>query len=72
MYVGGIRFCQPLPIGSIVEVEARLLMTDGPYMHVGVHVRSGDPRNEERTLCVHCLIVFAMVDENGSHVPAPT
>ena len=38
-----MRFYRPLRIGHVVEVEARLLHTGRTAMHVGVHVRSGDP-----------------------------
>ena len=38
-----VRFYQPLRIGDLVEVEARLLYTGNSSMHISVHVRSGDP-----------------------------
>ena len=43
IFTGGVRFYRPLRIGHVVEVEARLLHTGRTSMHVGVHVRSGDP-----------------------------
>ena len=43
VYAGGVRFYQPLRIGDLVEVEARLIYTGRRSMHVSVHVRSGNP-----------------------------
>ena len=72
VYVGGVRFYQPLRIGDLVEVEARLLHTGARSMHVSVHVRSGDPANgPELSLTTHCLTVFVGLDRDGRAVPAP-
>jgi acyl-CoA hydrolase len=68
-YAGGVRFYRPLVIGSVVDVEARLLHTGTSSMHISVHVRSGSPRTGERELTTHCLIVFVALDE--SRRPAP-
>ena len=48
IFTGGVRFYRPLRIGHVVEVEARLLHTGRTSMHVGVHVRSGDPAARRR------------------------
>ena len=48
IFTGGVRFYRPLRIGHVVEVEARLLHTGRTSMHVGVHVRSGDPADGRR------------------------
>jgi acyl-CoA hydrolase len=65
VYAGGVRFYQPLLIGHVVEVQARLIYTEHERMHIAVHVRSGDPRDEQMTLTTHCLIVFIGLDERG-------
>jgi acyl-CoA hydrolase len=69
VYAGGVRFYRPLLIGSIVEVEARLLHTRRTSMHVSVHVRSGDPKGQELELTTHCLIVFVALDESRRPIP---
>lgn len=68
-YAGGVRFYRPLLIGDLVEVEARLLHTGTTSMHLGVHVRSGDPRTGETNLTTHCMIVFVALDDENRKVP---
>ncbi len=71
VYSGGIRFYRPLFIGDLVEVEARLLHTSPSSMHIGVHVRSGDPRRDELALTTHCLTVFVALDDDHHARPVP-
>jgi len=68
-YAGGFRFYRPMYIGDLVEVDARLIYTDGAEMHVSVHVRSGDPRGSELHTTTHCTIVYTAEDEAGNVVP---
>ncbi|HEU4332340.1 MAG TPA: acyl-CoA thioesterase [Lapillicoccus sp.] len=70
VYAGGVRFYQPLRIGDLVEVEARLIFTGRTSMHVSVHVRSGSPADGERRLTTHCLIVFVSLSAEGAAVEA--
>jgi 4-hydroxybenzoyl-CoA thioesterase len=72
VYAGGFRFYRPLLIGHLVEVEARLLHTGTTSMHIGVHVRSGDPRETGMGVTTHCTIVFVAVGEDGAAAPSPT
>lgn len=44
VYVGGIRFYKPVPIGHLVEVRARLARTGKTSMHVAVDVSAENPR----------------------------
>jgi len=71
VYTGGIRFYQPLHIGEVVEVEARLLHTGRTSMHIAVHVRSADPRTMEFRLTTHCLVLFVALDESGKAIECP-
>lgn len=64
IFTGGVRFYQPLRIGDLVEVEARLLHTGPHSMHIGVHVRSGDPTTGELDLTTYCRTVFVSVDSS--------
>jgi acyl-CoA hydrolase len=74
IFTGGVRFYRPLRIGHVVEVEARLLHTGRTSMHVGVHVRSGDPAQgpEGMELTTFCRTVFVAIDEHRRAVPCPT
>lgn len=70
IFTGGVRFYRPLRIGHLVEVEARLLHTGNKSMHIGVHVRSGDPAGGETELTTYCLTVFVGIDEERRGIPA--
>jgi 4-hydroxybenzoyl-CoA thioesterase len=69
VYVGGFRFYRPLLIGDVVEVEARLLHTGRSTMHVSVHVRSGDPKSQERRLTTHSALVYVALGADGRPTP---
>jgi 4-hydroxybenzoyl-CoA thioesterase len=73
IFTGGVRFYRPLRIGHLVEVEARLLHTGRTSMHIGVHVRSGDPAagTEALELTTYCRTVFVGIDEHRRAVPTP-
>ncbi len=73
VYVGGIQFEAPVPIGSLVEVSARLLHTGSSSMHIGVDVNASNPRAgaETRQRNTHCIVVFVAIDDDGKPVPVP-
>jgi 4-hydroxybenzoyl-CoA thioesterase len=71
VYVGGFRFYRPLLVGHVVEVEARLLHTGRSSMHVSVHVRSGDPTEQERRFTTHSLLVHVALGPDGRPTPVP-
>jgi len=71
VYVGGIRFHQPIRIGDLVEVEAKLAYTGKTSMNIAVEVRSGDIKSGSLRKTTECLIVFVSVDDHGHPVPVP-
>lgn len=71
VYVGGIRFYEPILIGQIVEVHARLIHTGTTSMHIAVDVSSRDPKAADLTQTTHCIIVFVAVDESGRKLRVP-
>ncbi len=71
IFTGGVRFYRPLLIGHLVEVEARLLHTGRTSMHIGVHVRSGDPTGAQMALTTYCRTIFVGLDEQRLAVPTP-
>ena len=68
VFAGGVRFYRPMYIGDLVEVDARLIYTDGAEMHVSVWVRSGDPRGTDLQTTTHCTIVYTALDEDDHEV----
>ena len=71
IFTGGVRFYRPLRIGHLVEVQARLLHTGRTSMHIGVHVRSGDPATRDLELTTYCRTVFVAIDGDRHAVPTP-
>ncbi len=69
VYAGGFRFYQPMFVGDLVEVDARLIYTGFSSMHVSVHVRSGNPRTRELTTTTHCTMVYVALDAEGRKTP---
>ncbi|GIU06507.1 acyl-CoA thioesterase [Shewanella morhuae] len=70
-YAGGIRFVQPILVGNIVEVSAKVIYTGKTSMHIGIDVRAGDPKVSERHLTTHCIVIMVAVDEQGQPTPVP-
>jgi len=71
-YVGGIRFLQPIYIGNVVELTAKIVHTGRTSMHVGIDIHAGDPRSTSYTRTTRCIMVFVAVDDNGHPVKVPT
>ena len=71
VYVGGIRFYRPIKIGSIVKVEAKIILTGKSSMHIAVDVWSKALHGSEFKRTTHCIIVFAAVDEEGDTIRVP-
>jgi len=46
VYVGGIRFLNPIHIGDIVEVQARLIYTGRSSMHISVDIATLNPKTK--------------------------
>jgi acyl-CoA hydrolase len=69
VYVGGIRFYDPIHIGYIVKTHAYIIYTGNTSMHIAVDVFSKGVREEEFTKNTHCIVVFVSVDEKGSPIP---
>ena len=68
VYVGGIRFYEPVLIGNVVEVRAKLIYTGKTSMHIAVDVSAGDPKGGRYHKTTHCIIVFVAVDDRGTPV----
>ncbi|MFI8106389.1 acyl-CoA thioesterase [Streptomyces sp. NPDC086023] len=69
--VGNIHFREPIMVGNLVEIQARIAATGRSSMHIHVAVAAGDPRADALQRTTDCLIVFVAVDEEGRPVPVP-
>lgn len=70
-YVGGIRFLQPINVGELVEVTARVIHTGTTSLHVAVDIYSGDPRKRTHRRACHCVMVFVAISTEGAPTPVP-
>src|ERR687893_2277856 len=68
IYVSGIGFYRPVPIGNMVEVRAKLVHTGRTSMHIAVDVSAGDPKEGLYAQTTHCIIVFVAVGDPGRAV----
>lgn len=65
VFAGGVRFYEPVRVGDLVELEARLVHTGPRSMHVSVQARAGDRRNPVPSLIAHGLAVMVATGEDG-------
>ena len=71
-YAGGIRFIAPIHVGSLVEVEAKVILTGNSSMHIALEVNACDPKSLNRRLTTHCIVIMVAVDETGQKISIPT
>lgn len=71
-YVGNMQFQNPVPVDTRAVVQARVVHTHGPYVHVQARLimpalqgEGGGP-----LVCTECLLVYA-AEEDGRLVDAP-
>ena len=73
VYAGGVRFYNPIHIGDLVEVRARILRTGTTSMHMSVHVHSGHPRKGRGglELALHSSMTYVAIDDDFKPQPVP-
>lgn len=70
--VGGIQFMQPIHIGDLVSVRARLAHTGSSSMHFVVDVVARHLETGVERLATSCVIVFVSLDgPDGKPRPVP-
>ena len=70
-YAGGIRFVEPIHVGSLVEVEAKVIYTGKTSMHIAVEVNACDPMTLDRRLTTHCIVIMVAVSQKGQSERIP-
>ncbi len=70
-YAGGIRFVAPIHVGSLVEVDAKVIYTGNSSMHIALEVNACDPKSLNRRLTTHCIVIMVAVDQNGQSEQVP-
>jgi acyl-CoA hydrolase len=64
-YAGGIRFVAPIHVGNLVEVTAKVIYTGSSSMHIALDVQASDPKELNKVLTTHCIVIMVAVDANG-------
>jgi len=70
-YVGNVHHRHPIPSGSLVEVQARIIHTGRTSMHVVVTVSSADVATRAYDPATTCLLIFVAKDADGRPTPVP-
>lgn len=70
-YVGNVRHRRPIPPGSIVEVQARLIHTGRTSMHVVVTVSSAAVSSSVYTPATTCILIFVAKSADGRPAAVP-
>ncbi|MBU4465693.1 MAG: acyl-CoA thioesterase [Actinobacteria bacterium] len=70
-YVGNVRHRRPIPPGSLIEVQARLIYTGRSSMHVVVTVSSADVNTRAYTPATTCILIFVAKGADGRPVAVP-
>lgn len=70
-YAGGIRFVQPIHVGNLVEVSAKVIYTGNSSMHIAIDVQASDPKEMKNRLTTHCIVIMVAVDETGKPTSIP-
>lgn len=70
--VGGIQFAEPILIGNLVIVRAKLIRTGTTSMHFAVDVLARDLGSGQERRATRCVIIFVALDApSGRPVPVP-
>ncbi len=48
-----------------------MIYTGSTSMHIGLDVKAGDPKDSERHLTTHCIVIMVAVDDEGKPTPVP-
>lgn len=70
-FVGDINFHEPIPIGHIVEIHARIIHTGRTSMSVAVDLYHCHPNYCELSKAIHCIMIFVAVDDGHKPKPVP-
>lgn len=70
-YVGNVRHRRPIPPGSLIEVQARLVHTGRSSMHVVVTVSSAEVSTRDYTPATTCVLIFVAKGADGRPTAVP-
>ena len=71
-FVDDLKFQQPVKVGEVVRLRARLTATFRTSMELEVVVEGEDARTGRRWPCVSALITYVAIDDAGKPTPVPS
>lgn len=63
-HIGDVSFMQPVQVGAIIEIRAKIIFTGNSSMHIAVGLRACDPMHCDMTDSLRCVLIFVAVDED--------
>ena len=70
-FVDDLKFEQPVKVGEVVRLRARVTATFRTSMELEVDVEGEDSRTGKRWPCVSALLTFVAIDDAGKPTPVP-
>jgi acyl-CoA hydrolase len=70
--VDALNFLNPVRLGHMVKLSARLVYTGRTSMMVSVYVTAQDLKNSQTLPCVDALLTFVALDDQGKPTLVPT
>ncbi|WP_394837390.1 acyl-CoA thioesterase [Pendulispora rubella] len=68
-FMDDVKFQQPVKVGEVVRLRARMTATFRTSMEIEVVVEGEDSRTLRRWPCVRARLVFVAIDEAGTPTP---
>ena len=69
--VDALNFLNPVRLGHMVKLVARVVYTGRTSMMISVHVTAQDLKSSQTLPCVDALLTFVALDEQGKPTPVP-
>ena len=70
-FVDDLKFEQPVRVGEVVRLEAKMTATFHTSMEIEVVVEGEDATTGRRWPCVRALVTFVAIDAAGKPTPVP-
>jgi acyl-CoA hydrolase len=70
-FVDDLKFEEPVRVGEVVRLEAKVTATFRTSMELEVIVEGEDAMTGRRWPCVNALVTFVAIDENRVPTPVP-
>ena len=70
-FVDDLMFQQPVRVGEVVHLSARITATFRTSMEISVVVQGEDAKTRRRWPCVNALVTYVAIDDARKPTPVP-